>query len=34
MPEVAEVPDAHLAQTASVISVHQDGDEREEEECA
>jgi two-component system, OmpR family, sensor kinase len=30
--EVAEVLDAHLAQTASLISVQRDGDEREDED--
>ena len=30
--EVAEVLDAHLAQTASLISVQRDGDERKEDE--
>jgi two-component system sensor histidine kinase QseC len=30
--EVAEVLDAHLAQTASLISVQHDGDEREDED--
>ena len=30
--EIAEVLDAHLAQTASLISVQHDGDERDDED--